>query len=205
VLSAFGTLVTPVRLDLVRSALGLLDSTDWARTDRLFDEMSLEGRNALISAGCNPQDITFILGADIRYLGQQNEVSVALKVDPRSTHDAAAIQAAFDVVYQAQYGFKPSHVPTEVVSWRLTACGPLVPFHEATEPPKHPGQPKTSRKVHLWRDDQMVPVYDRISLASLQRIDGPVIIEERETTIIILPGWTAMVDAFGCIVATLKE
>ncbi len=47
VLSAFGTLVTPVRLDLVRSALGLLDATDWARTDRLFDEMSKEGRNAL--------------------------------------------------------------------------------------------------------------------------------------------------------------
>ncbi len=205
VLSAFGTLVTPVRLDLVRSALGLLDSTDWARTDRLFDEMSLEGSNALISAGCNPQDITFILGADIRYLGQQNEVSVTLEVDPRSTHDTAAIQAAFDVVYQTQYGFKPSHVPTEVVSWRLTARGPLVPFHVALAPPTQPGKPKASRKVHLWHDDQMVPVYDRMSLASHQRIDGPVIIEERETTIIILPGWTATVDEFGCIVATLKE
>jgi N-methylhydantoinase A len=205
VLSAFGTLVTPVRLDLVRSALGLLDATDWDRTDRLFDEMSLEGSNALISAGCNPQDITFILGADIRYLGQQNEVSVTLEVDPRSTHDVAAIQAAFDVVYQTQYGFKPSHVPTEVVSWRLTARGPLVPFHVALAPPTQPGKPKASRKVHLWHDDQMVPVYDRMSLASHQRIDGPVIIEERETTIIILPGWTATVDEFGCIVATLKE
>ena len=205
VLSAFGTLVTPVRLDLVRSALGLLDATDWDRTDRLFDEMSLEGSNALISAGCNPQDITFILGADIRYLGQQNEVSVTLEVDPRSTHDVAAIQAAFDVVYQTQYGFKPSHVPTEVVSWRLTARGPLVPFHVALAPPTQPGKPKASRKVHLWHDDQMVPVYDRMSLASHQRIDGPVIIEERETTIIILPGWTAKVDEFGCIVATLKE
>ena len=205
VLSAFGTLVTPVRLDLVRSALGLLDATDWDRTDRLFDEMSLEGSNALISAGCKPQDITFILGADIRYLGQQNEVSVTLEVDPRSTHDTAAIQEVFEVVYQTQYGFKPSHVPTEVVSWRLTARGPLVPFHVALAPPTQPGKPKTSRKVHLWHDDQMVPVYDRMSLASYQRIDGPVIIEERETTIIILPGWTATVDEFGCIVATLKE
>ena len=205
VLSAFGTLVTPVRLDLVRSALGLLDATDWDRTDRLFDEMSLEGSNALISAGCKPQDITFILGADIRYLGQQNEVSVTLEVDPRSTHDTAAIQEVFEVVYQTQYGFKPSHVPTEVVSWRLTARGPLVPFHVALAPPTQPGKPKASRKVHLWHDDQMVPVYDRMSLASYQRIDGPVIIEERETTIIILPGWTATVDEFGCIVATLKE
>jgi N-methylhydantoinase A len=204
VLSAFGTLVTPVRLDLVRSALGLLDTTDWARTDRLFDEMSQEGSRALISAGCSPRDITLIYGADIRYLGQQNEVSVTLAVDPRIAHDAAAIQAAFDLAYQAQYGFKPTHVPTEVVSWRLTARGPLVPFHVALALPSTPGKPKNSRKVHLWSDNQMVPVYDRLTLAEGQKIDGPVIIEERETTIVVLPGWTAQVDSFGCIVATLK-
>lgn len=205
VLSAFGTLVTPVRLDLVRSALGLLSATDWARTDRLFDEMSMEGINALISAGCNPDDITLIFGADIRYMGQQNEVSVTLEVDPRTTHDTAAIQAAFNQAYEAQYGFNPSHVQTEVVSWRLTARGPLVPFHVALSLPSTQGQPKTSRKVHLWQDDQMVPVYDRMTLAKGQKIDGPVIIEERETTIIVLPGWTAQVDQFGCIVAQVKD
>ena len=205
VLSAFGTLVTPVRLDLVRSALGLLDATDWTRTDRLFDEMAKEGSSALMSAGCSAEQITLIYGADMRYLGQQNEVSVTLDVDPRTTHDGAAIQAAFNKAYEAQYGFMPSHVPTEVVSWRLTARGPLVPFHVALALPTEPGKPKKSRKVHLWQDNQMVPVYDRISLAKGQKIDGPVIIEERETTIIVLPGWTAQVDGFGCIVATLKD
>ena len=44
VLSAFGTLVTPVRLDLVRSALGLLDAIDWDRTGTLFEQMAAEGR-----------------------------------------------------------------------------------------------------------------------------------------------------------------
>lgn len=205
VLSAFGTLVTPVRLDLVRSALGLLTATDWARTDRLFDEMGKEGINALISAGCKPDDITLIFGADIRYMGQQNEVSVTLEVDPRKTHDTAGIQAAFDLAYEAQYGFNPSHVPTEVVSWRLTARGPLVPFHVALSLPAKEGKPKNSRKVHLWQDEQMVPVYDRMTLAQGQKIDGPVIIEERETTIVVLPGWTARVDQFGCIVAQAKE
>ena len=205
VLSAFGTLVTPVRLDLVRSALGLLAATDWPRTDRLFDEMIKEGSSALISAGCNPREITLIYGADIRYLGQQNEVGVTLETDPRSSHDAAAIQAAFDRAYQAQYGFNPAHVPTEVVSWRLTARGPLVPFDVAIALPLSPGKAKHSRKVHLWRDDQMVPVYERRTLAKGQTIDGPVIIEERETTIVVLPGWTAQVDEFGCVVARLKE
>jgi N-methylhydantoinase A len=205
VLSAFGTLVTPVRLDLVRSALGMLEATDWARTDRLFDEMSQEGSSALISASCNPQDITLIYGADIRYLGQQNEVSITLENDPRKTHDAAEIKKAFDLAYRAQYGFTPSHVPVEVVSWRLTARGPLVPFHAAISLPSEPGKAKKARKVHLWTNDQLVPVYDRMTLAKGQKIDGPVIIEERETTIVILPGWTAQVDEFGCIIAKLKD
>ena len=116
-----------------------------------------------------------------------------------------AIQAAFDRAYQAQYGFNPAHVPTEVVSWRLTARGPLVPFDVAIALPLSPGKAKHSRKVHLWRDDQMVPVYERRTLAKGQTIDGPVIIEERETTIVVLPGWTAQVDEFGCVVARLKE
>ncbi|MEO7242940.1 MAG: hydantoinase/oxoprolinase family protein [Variovorax sp.] len=205
VLSAFGTLVTPVRLDLVRSALGLLDATDWARSDKLFAEMAAEASDALISAGCSADQITLIYSADMRYLGQQNEVTVALETDPRTTHDSAAIQAAFNSAYGAQYGFTPSHVPTEIVSWRLTARGPLVPFDVAASLPAAPGKPKTSRKVHLWQDDQLVPVYDRASLAEHQKIDGPVIIEERETTIVVLPGWTAQVDRFGCIVATQKE
>ncbi len=205
VLSAFGTLVTPTRLDLVRSAVGLLNSTDWARADRLFNEMASESSEALESAGCLPSDTTLIFGADLRYLGQQNEVSVTLNADPRVAHDPAAIEAAFVKAYEVQYGFQPSHVPVEVVSWRLTARGPLVPFHVALDLSSTPGKPKQVRKVHLWETDQMVPVYDRMSLAKGQKIEGPVIIEERETTVVVLPNWVAEVDAFGCIVASPKE
>ena len=46
-----------------------------------------------------------------------------------------------------------------------------------------------------------MPVYDRPALAAGQEIPGPVIIEERETTIFILPGWHASVAENGCITA----
>lgn len=205
VLSAFGTLVTPVRLDLVRGALGMLQDTDWNKVDRLYNEMEKEATSALSAAGCNAQDITLIFGADIRYFGQQNEVSVTLKDDPRLLHEAAQIEKAFDNAYQAQYGFNPRHVPVEVVSWRLTARGPLIPFHAAINLPTTEGAPKKKRLVHLWGNDRTVPVYDRQALANGQKIAGPAIIEERETTIVIHPDWTAHVDRFGCIVAKLKD
>jgi N-methylhydantoinase A len=46
-----------------------------------------------------------------------------------------------------------------------------------------------------------VPVYDRAALAIGQRLAGPAIIEERETTLVILRGWTASVDAGGAVIA----
>ncbi len=204
VLSAFGTLVTPVRLDLVRSALGLLNAIDWERTERLFNDMADEGLTALANAGCKRADVSMTFGADLRYFGQQNEVGVTFTTDPRQGRDAQAIRATFERAYLAQYGFNPSHVPIEIVSWRLTAGGPPVPFHAAAAPPAQAGKPKASRPVHLWQDDQAVPVYARDTLGNGQTFNGPAIIEERETTIVIPPGWRARVDQFGCVVATLE-
>jgi N-methylhydantoinase A len=205
VLSAFGTLVTPVRLDLVRSALGMLDAIDWARTDALISAMAEEGVAALENAGCARAGVSIAYGADLRYFGQQNELSVTLPDDPRQQHDIAAIRTAFERAYQLQYGFTPSHVPLEIVSWRLTVCAPDVPFHAAQRLPARPGQAKGSRRVHLWQDEQVVPVYDRAVLAAGQQVEGPAIIEERETTLVLPPGWSAAVDRYGCVIATRGE
>jgi N-methylhydantoinase A len=67
--------------------------------------------------------------------------------------------------------------------------------------PASPGRPKGERKVHAWSDGLSVPVYDRHALAAGQSVAGPAIIEERETTTVIPPDWTATVDKIGCIFA----
>ena len=61
VLSAFGTLVTPVRLDLVRSALSQVDTLDWARVDHIIGDLEQEGVAALREAGCAPADVTILV------------------------------------------------------------------------------------------------------------------------------------------------
>ena len=70
--------------------------------------------------------------------------------------------------------------------------------------PAEPGQAKGTREVHAWSDGLRVPVYNRSTLAAGQHVKGPAIIEERETTIVILPRWSAKVDRTGCIMA-IKE
>ena len=205
VLSAFGTLVTPVRLDLVRSALGLLESVDWQRAARLIDHMEAEGRAALKAAGVAAPDIRISFGADLRYFGQQNEVSITIAADPRADRDPVPIQAEFERAYFAQYGFNPNHVAVEIVNWRLTAHGPDVERRTSGSPATRPGAPRSTRTVTLWDSAREVPVYERNALATGQSVNGPVLIEERETTIVIPPGWRALIDRTASIIATPLE
>jgi N-methylhydantoinase A len=205
VLSAFGTLVTPVRLDLVRSDLGRLDQLDWQRARRIHDELSREALAALAEAGCAEADVSFLFGADLRYVGQQHEVTVGLGAAAPGPEDAERIARVFAEAYRGLYGVNPSHVPVEMVTWRLTARGPTIPFHRALELPRDPGRPRAWREVHAWSDGMQVPVYARRDLAVGQDLRGPAIIEERETTTVLPPRWSAAVDRFGCIVATWDD
>jgi N-methylhydantoinase A len=202
VLSAFGALVTPVRLDLVKSALGRLIALDWDEVQRLVREMTDEATAALAEAGAAPDAIRLKLGADLRYAGQQNEVTVSFEGDPVGKRDAEAIRKVFEDAYFAQYGVNPSHVPIEVVSWRLTAQGP----EDRVEPSGPPGggaaRPVREKAVPLWPAAGPARLYERASLGRGQRLAGPALIEERETTIVLPPGWDAVVDDSGCITAT---
>ena len=201
VLSAFGALVTSVRFDLVRSAPGKLEALDWAIVDKVLSAMTEEGMTALTEAGCAPETVTMIFGADLRYFGQQNEVTIVLDHDPRIGQDVDMVRGTFEAAYFAQYGINPSHVPIEIVSWRLTASGPDVGAETMDKLPSDWGKPKSHRPVLLWPDSGDVPVYDRDTLAAGQEIAGPAIIEERETTIVIFPEWDATIDRIGCVVA----
>jgi N-methylhydantoinase A len=186
----------------VRSDLTRVDQLDWTRVDRVIGDLESEGLTALGESGCAAPDVTILVGADMRYVGQQHEVTIIFDIDPRQSRDAAALTAQFEAAYRTLYGVNPSHVPIELVTWRVVARGPLPHFDGQPRAQIAAGAPKRHRPVHAWEDGQSVPVYERSSLATGQTIAGPAIIEERETTTALPPGWSATIDALGCIVAT---
>jgi N-methylhydantoinase A len=202
VLSAFGTLVTPPRLDLSRGALARLSALDWKLADDIFTRLVDDGKKGLAGAGCAAGDITYRFGADMRYFGQQNEITAWFESDPRRKHDAAWLREVFEQGYERLYSLRLPEVDIEIVSWRIVATGPAasrdsVPMLQTT-----PAKPRGRRKARFNGNDVDAPVYARSDLAFQQVVAGPAIIEERETTIIILPGWQARVDRTGCIMAS---
>jgi N-methylhydantoinase A len=204
VLSAFGMLVTPVRYDLVRGALGKLTATDWTAASTTFAELIAAGRQALREAGVAEDDIRISFGGDLRYYGQAHEVTVVFDHDPRADRDIARIRESFERAYEAQYGLRLKDNEVEVVNWRVICASPSVLRGAAPQLAAKAGSARGARSVHLGRaahNDLRYAVYARAGLAADQEIAGPAIIEERETTTVILPGWSARIDRTGCIIA----
>ncbi|NOX69775.1 MAG: hydantoinase/oxoprolinase family protein [Gammaproteobacteria bacterium] len=205
VLSAFGTLVTPARLDLARSGLCRLSDIDWQNVEPLIAEMLDEGTRALIEAGLDESAAAFEFAADMRYVGQQNEVPVPLAGDPRQAENQDDLRERFNEIYQKLYGLRLDDMDIEVVSWRVTAHGGEAQRQVNVSLANEEGKPKSRRNVYIENRHVETPVYDRSTLALGQQIDGPIIIEERETTVFILPGWSLTVRDDGSLIANRQD
>jgi N-methylhydantoinase A len=204
VLSAFGTLVSPVRIDLARSMPRRLDQLDAAERDRLLDELRAEGRRVLAAAGTDPSGIRFRYGVDARYAGQGNEVTVWVDEGDEWTLGTDGVLAAFEQGYRRIYGLAIPDVPVEVVTWRLSAASEALPVDPDPVAPGRGATPVRTRPVVFGRAQEPIEtaVYRRADLGAGDRFDGPAIVEERETTSVIRPGWHVEVAGDGSLIAT---
>jgi len=119
--------------------------------------------------------------------------------------DLAAIAAAFEAEYQRTYGIRLDGLDIEVVAWRVTAHGPDIDQDEVRSQVSAAARRSERRPVRFSGGVRDTPVHQRSSLRPGATLNGPVIVEERETTIVILPGWRASVDRHGCIFANREE
>lgn len=208
VLSAFGTLVSPVRIDLARSKVMPVDGILESARDEILHELRAEGRRVLEGAGISPDDVTFRYGVDARYVGQGNEITIWLPAAASAVEwpvDDVDLVARFESEYTRIFGMAIPDVGVEVVTWRLaaSAASPEIDSREIVASPESPA-PDRHRPAQFARGVAPVstPVYRRNDLAAGGRIAGPALIEERETTAVLRPGWDATVLPDGAIVAT---
>ncbi len=204
VLSAFGTLVSPVRIDLARSMPRLIDEVSDAERDGLLDELRQEGRRVLLAAGVEDEAIVFRYGVDARYAGQGNEITVWVGEGDQWPASDAEVEARFEAEYKRIYGLAISDVAVEAVTWRLSALAPAaalepLPLSAALSDP----EPLSVRQVVFARHSEALdtPVYRRADLGAGARFAGPAIVEERETTSVIRPGWAVEVAPDGSLIA----
>ena len=204
VLSAFGTLVTPVQIDLVRSHVTTLERLDWDALGPILAGMVQEGSDALGEAGIRQEEHSYAYSIEMRYLGQQSEVRIDLPDDPRERQSTAEIERLFEQEYLRQYGLKLDGMSIETVNWVVTASGRKPERFTAKADPDTDGRGDEHRTVYVRGVARDVSVWRREAVTEADRIDGPVVIEERETTIFVLPDWVVTRHESGSLVAERK-
>jgi N-methylhydantoinase A len=211
VMSAIGFLSAPLAFDFVRSAPGGLDGLDWERINALLDEMQAEGQALLVASGVPAEQITHRRAAEMRYAGQGHEISVPLMDGRLDASHVPELRAAFETEYRRLYGRLGPPVPLEAITWRVIASGPRpelrLRFAGQTNNDLASAR-KGTRLAYVPELGGMVetPVYDRYRLGPGAAFDGPAIVEERESTLIVGSGGRCRVDAqWNLIVEHLME
>ncbi|GHC78291.1 hydantoinase B/oxoprolinase family protein [Limoniibacter endophyticus] len=198
--SAFGFLTAPLSYDIVRSHPIVLDEKlDAAKINALLEEIAEEGRVQLRSAGVSDAEIGIEYSADMRLVGQLHEITVPLPGGSLNADAYDAIRAAFEGVYNARYARVPTDATLEVLSFRVRASGatPQLTVRQADIDGGIADARKGTRKTYFGNGWVDAGIYDRYAMRPGIRVEGPAIIEERESTTIVPPGDTVTVDETG--------
>jgi len=206
VLSAIGCVQAPMAFDMVRGFKCDLDGADFARANALLAGMVEEGRALLQRAGFT-RGVVVEASADMRFAGQRSEVNVPLRRIALPASPASAIDRDFRAVYRARYGRDVPEVKPEFVNLRVTVRGPShagrlrppVPRREARVPGPSSRRPMFFEPRRGFVD---CPAYGRAALVKGQRITGPAVVEDRDSTAVVPPRWTATIDHLGNLVLT---
>jgi N-methylhydantoinase A len=210
VCSAFGFLLAPMSFDLSRSYITRLEELQWERLNSIYAELEANGRELLLDAGVALGDMRFIRSADMRYAGQGFEISVGLPAGRYGPGQREEFHRAFEKEYQDIYQRLCPEIPIEGVNWRLVATGPRPQIGAGTWWSRGAslGEAlKGKRRIYLPGPGRYeeVAVFDRYRLPVGVEFDGPAVVEERESTVVMNGPGKAWVDPSGSLMVRLPR
>ncbi|MDI3340438.1 MAG: hydantoinase/oxoprolinase family protein [Sphaerobacter sp.] len=205
--SSIGFLAAPLAFDFVRSAYARLDQVDWDTINALYREMEDEGRQLLAESGVPPEQVSVTRTADMRLLGQAHEIRVPIPGGELGPQRAGEVLRAFETVYRDLYKRARPGVPIEIMSWRVLVSGPQPELTLRQPEPPVGERRKGQRPVYFpeFGGFHPTPVYDRYQLRPGDCFDGPAIIEERESTVVVGPRGRVAVDQHLNLVIRLGD
>lgn len=189
VLSAFGCVIAPMRFDMMRTFVAGLDQIDLDQLRHLTDEMELEATRRLDSAAVSVGERHMTWSLDMKYLGQRYQINVPVANPPANAADITALRELFGQRYSAHYGREVAGQAIEIVTVRLVAQGR--PYAGEQKAVGHSIRADTSRRntrlVHFGEKAVETEILHRDTLSVGVSFEGPAIIEEAGSTIVVPP------------------
>lgn len=209
-LCAFGQIISDVKYNYMATApLRLESDAAYARIDELFNQIEAQGLKHLEGDGFAGADTRIQRSLDMRYVGQVHECTVEIDTFRVDAGSIGRIIDAFHRRHEQLYTYSEPHSVVEVVNIESTLRG-LVdkPARTRLAPGAGAGSALKGHRDAVFTADGVrirTPIYDGDRLGAGDRIEGPAVIEEVTTTIVIDPGWSARLDESGSYLVTMEK
>lgn len=209
-LCSLGLLLADTRFDMSRTAIVEGKPESLSVVNEMFDQMIGQGTEALEREGVPEERRSFEFSIDIRYLRQNFEINIPVaagRVDEDMLRDAIS---AFHAEHKRSYGYCNEKAVVQFVSYRVTAVG-TIDKPEFKEKPlqKNAPMPKVTeiRNVLFQGEKEHIktPVMNRMDLVAGQKIAGPCILEQMDSTIVIPKHWVIHVDGYDNLLVDYSE
>jgi N-methylhydantoinase A/oxoprolinase/acetone carboxylase beta subunit len=190
-----------------------LDRLDAAGFERRFAAVADEAARLLESAGIARRDITFVRRLDMRYRGQGYQVDVVLPAERDAAATLAALPGLFEAAYKKVFAIAFPGQVLEIVHWKVEAIGPApslpaAGFRFADLERRGPSASRKASRVAWFpeaADFVECAVHDRYALRPSEAINGPALIEDKESTCVVGVGDRVEVDAQFNLIASVAR
>ena len=206
--SAFGALRVDVRHEFVKPIFTLESQLDYDALNKEMDELVSKAADTLKKEGIEEKDMVIQRLADVKYWSQSTHFTV--DTPPGKIKDLKVITESFLTAMKAKFGYTlpPGYVETEVVNLRVIATGIIAKpeMAEVTRGGNIKDAMKKPRKV-WFRDAGFVDsdIYERNLIPIGAIFDGPVVVEQQDTTTVIPPRTHCKIDKYANIVISVER
>jgi N-methylhydantoinase A/oxoprolinase/acetone carboxylase beta subunit len=199
--SALGFFTAPRAFDLLRSHKVALDVADFGEIEKIFKDMEAEGTRTLQKSGTE-ENIEFKRSVDVRFVGQGSETNIPIPEGNFTEVKKEEVRRRFDETYKKLYGRTYPDSPVEFINFKVRASLPerllrLPKIDKKAGSIKDAIKGQRQAYSRIAKDFIPYTVYNRYELFPDAEFQGPAIIEERESTVIVGEDTSISVDDFG--------
>jgi N-methylhydantoinase A len=206
--SALGLLLADFRHDYLRSVALPLSKVDAAAILQSYKDMEEGARTELRREGVPETAVQFERWVDLKYGYQISELTLPLPLDASASDLRSALTRLFTEAHQREFGYSRED-PIELVSIRLraTATATRLRFADVMRSQAqhgHGGSPTSTRQAYFGPRHGLLPTPIRTRGDIDKPINGPLIVEEPDTTVVAPPQWQIQRDGLGNLMLTVR-
>ena len=206
ILCAEGLLGSDLVADLIQPSLAPFDEDIFETLNVAKSNLSMRAKDWFTSESVDVKDQRQAWSVDLRYAGQNFELAINFENNQFNRDTAVALRAEFDKAHEVAYGYSQSTEPVELVGMRVKLAGvlskPPLPKTKKGSSFNSSGSRKVSFGKNAWFE---TPIYRRDTIPVDHNFEGPAVIEQMDSMLLIFPGDTAKIDDWGNLIINLIQ